>query len=246
MCAKDGKTAKARWRTMEMKGEHGKSGAWGEGIYENEYALEDGVWKISKLHYYLTFRADYDKGWSKGTLPIEKASDTLPPDAPPTEVFGSLPEVYLPPYHYANLGSKSEPRPDPGHAPADLASLAKKIEPAERRDRSAEPAARVRLLRRQESCGTKSPSCSRTNATLEIGGRGVFVGKKRVQRVHALPGQAGAAARLAVRSLAVAAHHARGGRRQNCESASARVRHGRHAGHWRSGAGVRGVGRVHV
>jgi hypothetical protein len=125
--AKDGKTAKARWRTMEMKGEHGKAGAWGAGVYENEYALVGGTWKISKLHYYVTFRADYDKGWSKGTLPIDTASSALPPDAPPTEVYGSLPDVHLPPYHYANLGSKFEPRTDPGTPSADLASLAQKI-----------------------------------------------------------------------------------------------------------------------
>src|SRR6185436_12087708 len=83
----DGKTAKARWRTLEMKGVHGKSGSWGEGVYENEYALQNGVWKISKLHYYLTFRGGYEKVWSNDPLTIEKVSDTLPPDSPPTEVY---------------------------------------------------------------------------------------------------------------------------------------------------------------
>ena len=106
----DGTTAKARWRTLEMKGVHGKSGYWGEGVYENEYALQDGVWKISKLHYYLTFRADYAKGWAKDPLPIDKVSEKLPPDAPPTEVYGALPEVYLPPYHYQNLVTHAQPR----------------------------------------------------------------------------------------------------------------------------------------
>ncbi len=38
--------AKARWRTLEMKGAQGKAGQWGEGVYENEYrhrerSLED-------------------------------------------------------------------------------------------------------------------------------------------------------------------------------------------------------------
>ncbi len=60
-----------------MKGEHGNSGAWGSGVYENEYALVDGRWKISKLHYYLTFRANYEGGWSKSPLPIEKVSATV-------------------------------------------------------------------------------------------------------------------------------------------------------------------------
>ncbi len=151
--SKDGKTAKARWRTLEMKGVHGKAGQWGAGVYENEYALDNGKWKISKLHYYLTFRADYDKGWAKGSLPIEKVSKTLPPDAPPTEVYGSLPEVYLPPYHYANPGSHPEPRADLGTPPADLALTRQADRFAQRRDRGAEPAALLRILCRQEHVG---------------------------------------------------------------------------------------------
>ncbi|MEJ1967002.1 MAG: nuclear transport factor 2 family protein [Gammaproteobacteria bacterium] len=177
--SKDGKTAKARWRTLEMKGVHGKSGQWGSGVYENEYALQDGRWKISKLHYYLTFRADYDKGWSKGTVPIEKASDTLPPDSPPAEVYGSLPDVYLPPFHYANLGSHPEPRPDLGAPPADLGSLAGKVG-------LLNDEIEVQNLQRSygyfvdKSMWDEVTELFADDATLEIGGRGVFVGKKRV------------------------------------------------------------------
>jgi hypothetical protein len=187
--SKDGTTAKARWRTLEMKGVHGKSGAWGEGIYENEYALHDGKWKISKLHYYLTFRADYDKGWSEGTMPIEPASEILPPDAPPTEKFGALPEVYLPPYHYANPGSHPEPRPDLGTPPADLASLAMKIG-------LLNDEVEVQNLQRaygyfvDKSMWDEVTELFADDATLEIGGRGVFVGKKRVnQYMHFLAKQ---------------------------------------------------------
>jgi hypothetical protein len=187
--SKDGKTAKARWRTLEMKGEHGKSGAWGEGIYENEYALDNGVWKISKLHYYLTFRADYDKGWSKGTLPIEKVSATLPPDAPPTEVYGSLPDVYLPPYHYANLGSKFEPRTDLGMPPADLVSLAKKINLLND-EIEVQNVQRAYGYYVDKSMWDEVTELFAENGTLEIGGRGIFVGKKRInQYMHFLAKQ---------------------------------------------------------
>ena len=64
---------------------------------------EDGIWKISKLHYYVTFWADYDKGWTEeGFRPVDGASPVLPPDLPPTEIYQSQPEVFLFPFHYNN------------------------------------------------------------------------------------------------------------------------------------------------
>ena len=188
--SKDGKTAKARWRALEMKGVHGKSGQWGEGIYENEYALQDGKWKISKLHYYLTFRADYDKGWLVGRMPIEKASTTLPPDSPPTEVYGALPDVYLPPYHYANPGTHPEVRTDVGTPPADLAALDKKIG-------LLNDEIEVQNLQREygyyvdKSMWDEVTELFADDATLEIGGRGVFVGKKRVNEYMHFLGKQG-------------------------------------------------------
>lgn len=182
----DGKTAKARWRTLEMKGVHGKAGQWGAGVYENEYALDNGVWKISKLHYYLTFRADYDRGWSKGPLPIEKVSEKLPPDAPPTEKFGALPQVYVPPYHYENPVSHPVARPDMGTVPPDLASLAQKVS-------LLNDEVEVANLQRtygyyvDKAMWDEVSELFADDATLEIGGRGVFVGKKRInQYMHYL------------------------------------------------------------
>ena len=186
----DGKTAKARWRTLEMKGVHGKSGSWGEGVYENEYALQNGVWKISKLHYYLTFRADYDKGWSKDPLPIEKVSDTLPPDSPPTEVYGALPDAYLPPYHYANPGSHPQPRPDMGVVPPDLSVLEKKLS-------LLNDEMEVQNLQRtygyyvDKAMWDEVTELFSDDATLEIGGRGVFVGKKRINEYMHFLGKQG-------------------------------------------------------
>jgi hypothetical protein len=175
----DGQSAKGRWRTLEMKGRHGKSGAWGSGIYENEYRLEQGRWKISKLHYYVTFRADYDKGWLKGPIPMEPASKELPPDAPPTESYGSLPEVYLAPYHFANPGLAA-PRPAlPGADAPDLQSLAGKI--ARLNDEI-----EVQRLQRiygyyvDKNMWDEVSELFADDATLEIGGRGVFAGKKRI------------------------------------------------------------------
>ncbi len=45
----DGRTAKGRWRILAMLGGMGGSATWYSGVYENEYVLRGGVWKISKL-----------------------------------------------------------------------------------------------------------------------------------------------------------------------------------------------------
>ena len=111
--ADDNRTAKARWRSDVMLARNGR-GRWGAGVYENEYVNDGGTWRIAKLHYYVTMWADYERGWAQGAaLPMDGPSRTLPPDRPPTEVYGSLPEVYLPPYHYVHPVT-GEPHPGPG------------------------------------------------------------------------------------------------------------------------------------
>jgi len=100
--APDGKTAKARWRAVIQAGVLHKSAQWGEGTYENEYVKEDGVWKFKKLHAYFTYYVDFDKGWDKGGNAPPAPIKDFPPDRPPTETYGTYPDVYIPPYHYKN------------------------------------------------------------------------------------------------------------------------------------------------
>jgi hypothetical protein len=56
----DGQTAKGTWHEMAMLGEFGSSALWRGGVYENEYTLENGVWKISRLRYYEQYKGAYD------------------------------------------------------------------------------------------------------------------------------------------------------------------------------------------
>ena len=44
--AADGLSAKGRWRELQMTGHFGKDAFWGDGIEENTYVKEGGVWKI--------------------------------------------------------------------------------------------------------------------------------------------------------------------------------------------------------
>jgi len=100
--APDGLTAQGRWRAFEQFGMLHRSAQWAEGTYENEYVKEDGVWKIKKLHYYMTYYVDYYKGWDQGGNPAPGAIPGMPPDQPTTVDYKLYPDVFVPPYHYKN------------------------------------------------------------------------------------------------------------------------------------------------
>ncbi|MDX9874850.1 MAG: nuclear transport factor 2 family protein [Spongiibacteraceae bacterium] len=110
--APDGKTAKARARSMMQAGLHESAGGntrqwWEGGIYENEYVKEDGVWKIKRLYYRPVFHADFDKGWAytkPNYVPFYSEKDLYPgnpagPDAiDPDPVL--WPDTDVIPFHY--------------------------------------------------------------------------------------------------------------------------------------------------
>ena len=56
----DGKTAKGAWHQVAMFGQYGQSASWAGGIYENEYVLDKGTWKIRSLHLYPQYAGNYD------------------------------------------------------------------------------------------------------------------------------------------------------------------------------------------
>ena len=105
--ADDGLTAKGRWRLFLMTGVSGagSGGNWGEGVYENEYVKENGVWKIRSLHWFANFIAPYEGGWLNADA---KAIDSyamgrgVTPDRPSTISYEPYPGVFTPPFHYSN------------------------------------------------------------------------------------------------------------------------------------------------
>ena len=58
-------TATARWRDLGMLGQYRQHAEWRDGIYENTYVREGGVWKLKSLHLYINFVAPYAEGWAR-------------------------------------------------------------------------------------------------------------------------------------------------------------------------------------
>lgn len=105
--ADDGLSAQGRWRAFILTGTSGagSGGNWGDGPYENEYVKEDGVWKISKLHWYATFMAPYEGGWkdaSEQAVREYAMGKGVAPDAPSSENYRPFPGAFVPPLHYPN------------------------------------------------------------------------------------------------------------------------------------------------
>ncbi len=100
--ADDATSATARWRDLGMLGQYKHHAEWRDGIYENAYVREDGVWKIKSLHLYVNFVAPYADGWARlgegEGLARSQASIDFPPDMPPSHDLDSFPSVQIPPF----------------------------------------------------------------------------------------------------------------------------------------------------
>ena len=97
----DGETAAGRWRTI-MEIALPELSLRGEGTYENLYAREDGVWKIARLHAFITYYVRTGEAWSESAVPMAGELPDFPPDAPQTIDYASFPEIFVPPFHYPN------------------------------------------------------------------------------------------------------------------------------------------------
>lgn len=61
--AADGRSGKGRWHELTIDAIVGARADWAGGIHENDYVLEDGVWKIARLHYHAQFAGPHASGW---------------------------------------------------------------------------------------------------------------------------------------------------------------------------------------
>ena len=68
--AADGQSGKGRWHIMAMLGGYNTSASWAGGIYENEYVRENGVWKFKDVRYLPQYSGRYEApGWTPTKQP---------------------------------------------------------------------------------------------------------------------------------------------------------------------------------
>lgn len=98
----DGQSATARWRDLGMLGQYKQHAEWRDGIYENRYVKQDGVWKIRSLHLFVNFLAPYQAGWARlkpgEGVARSKAAVDFPPDRAPSAAPAPFPATQIPPF----------------------------------------------------------------------------------------------------------------------------------------------------
>lgn len=192
--APDGQSAKGRWRALIQTGSFGKGsgGNWGEGIYENEYVRDGGVWKIRKLHFFVKFYAPYEGGWTRA--PKEHSAtygkSKVKPTRPTSVKYQAFPAQFTPPFHYENPGRAAGPAPvidsaggTPPKTVAELEAQVRALELKLERLQSVDELDNLEAMYGfyvDQSMQDAISALFTDDATLEILGRGVFLGKDRI------------------------------------------------------------------
>jgi hypothetical protein len=168
--APNGLTAKGRWRILAMLGGYGGSATWYSGVYENEYVLEGGAWKISLIHSEPKVTAAYTAvGWKdSGThVPFHYTAESLTRPFPDSGVRSAKPK---------------------NGAPPSLASLADRVQKLARRAGCLDDQGEVTNL--QDAYGyaidrkrwDEAAALFVDDGTLELGLQGMYVGKASIRR----------------------------------------------------------------
>jgi SnoaL-like domain len=185
--APDGQSAKGRWRALVLLGQFHQYARWQTGPYENEYRKEHGIWKISKIHWVETFTVPEQGGWKTKMTQSNVADRKLPsPDRPSSFAYEPWPAVSLPPYHYAGPDIRPlNPAPPPMIKLSTAAAAARIAHLKWQVDRL-DDLSQIEILQRtygyyvDKNLWQQIADLYTEDGTLEIGGRGVFVGRKRI------------------------------------------------------------------
>jgi hypothetical protein len=184
-----GTSAKGRWHQFSQEAEFGVAHHIGTGIYENEYVLDAGVWKIKRIQLFSSMRTDYDAGWTVDAQPRSTPSANLPPDASPAVDYQNYPAVFVPPFHFGNPVTGEQQTPTAGSMNITTAAAAEaalqQLERRATRLADAEAVERLQtvygyyLARNQWDDLT---GIFAEDGAIEIAQRGVYRGKASVRR----------------------------------------------------------------
>jgi hypothetical protein len=217
--AADGMTARARSREIRMTGVYEEGGEIGDGVYENAFVKEDGVWKFAEMHFYPVFTSDYAEGWAQSAIASPGPSATLPPDRPPTVQFAEYPAYFAPPFHYPNpvtgapvqyregstaqvaLMTPAPPAAPPNSgAPASIEALEAAVAEAELAAERAQAQDEIDNLIRaygyylDKNMWDDLADLFAEDGSIELAQRGVYVGRERVREfLHTVFGAPGPA-----------------------------------------------------
>jgi len=144
--ATDGASAKTRGVYLGTTGRVGERAEWREGLYENEYVRENGIWKIAALHVYPRLVTDYDKGWAIDAQALDPPSTEFPPDRPATSAYESYPKFVIPPFHFRHPVTGRPPQYPSAHVGGDSSIAAPPLAAAAPAQTEAELAARLAAL----------------------------------------------------------------------------------------------------
>ena len=194
--APDGMTAQGRWRDIILAGQLGDYAVWGEGPFENEYVKENGVWKISKLHWFQTMLVNFEGGWHQNEdfNGGRWVGDALPADEPVSWEYDPWPSTFLPPFHFENpvagveavdLGAYAVTGSSSGGDLTDLAEVAGVLEQQIERieaENAIENLQRIYGFYIEEGFWSEAADLFTDNGILEIAGTGVYRGQDRVRQ----------------------------------------------------------------
>jgi SnoaL-like domain len=192
----DGRTARARWQQWILDGIYGagSGGNWGAGTYENEYVKEDGVWKLRTVHLYLRFYAPYEGGWTRAApeTAYRYARSKVKPTRPPSVAYAPYPASFEPPFHddrperagaLLSADDATRPTPAPAKTVTDLEAQVRALELKLDRLKAVGEVENMEATYGfyvDKSLPDAISALFAQNSTLEILGRGVFIGLDRV------------------------------------------------------------------
>jgi hypothetical protein len=194
--AADGQSAQGRWRVLIQDGVFGQQANWGAGVYENSYIKQNGVWKIQRLQLHLRFYAPYEGGWTRTTAALNAryGKSTAKSDRPSGR-YETWPTRQIAPMHYGrtaeaayqlapdNSARAAEPAAGAVRTAASLEAQVRALELKLQRLRAVDEVENLQSAYgyyADMSMQDATSALFTEDSTLEILGRGVFLGSDRI------------------------------------------------------------------